>query len=300
MQLAVVPKNITWGLILDPQNLEDSCNIDSFIDSTFGLRDQETKLEIKISKLILEQGTKNCEELNLAIAEIFLGQETENNDKTDIEILKLISAIGQEEKKGEQIQKEESNTPSISPCASPSMLFFDEVSGILLSSASGNPRSEGSDTEKCLENEIEFQFTTIDLSIEALNSEKAEKTPSSDRLEIIPSSTPSEMTPSSQQLGRLPSIVSTVKMPLVGPAQAQPPQLSLPVLSSLLVTIPLSLMPPVPLSLNLTPVSMPNRGTVLRAPAPIGSGPPPNVLPIPQAGSALLPLLQLNVFLPLR
>ena len=39
-----------------------------------------------------------------------------------------------------------------------------------------------------------------------------------------------------------------------------------------------------------------NRDTVPRVPAPIRTGPPPNLLPLPQAGNAPVPLLQLNVF----
>ena len=44
------------GVIRDLQNLEDSCNMDSFIDSTFEFLEQETQnydqSELEISKLI--------------------------------------------------------------------------------------------------------------------------------------------------------------------------------------------------------------------------------------------------------
>ena len=250
--------------------------MDSFIDSTFELRDQETNLETEISKLKAEQETENCEKLDLTIAELFLDQETENHDETDIEISKLISAIGQEEKEkeGEQTQKEESNTPSTSPCALPLMLYLVEVSGIL-SSASRNPRSEDSDTEKSTDSkkhlekkkETEFQSPTIGSRTEV------DETPLSDRLEIISSSATLDRTPSNQQLGQVPSIVPIVKTPLVGQ-----PQISLPAIPSLLVTVPLSQMPPGLLSLNLTPVSMPNRGTVPRVPTPSRTGTPPSLL----------------------
>ena len=136
---------------------------------------------------------------------------------------------------------------------------------------------------------MEFQSPTIGSSTEV------DETSLSDRLEIMPSSATLDRTPSNQQLGQVSSIVPIVKTPLVGPAQAQPP-LSLPTIPSLLVTVPLSQMPPVLLTLNLTPVNMPNRGTVPRVPAPIRTGPPPNLLPLPQTENALVPLLQLNVF----
>ena len=72
--------------------------MDSFIEAMFEFLDQETEkhddLEIEISKLISEQGAKNCEELDLTIAELFLDKETANYDGTDIEISKLIPTTG--------------------------------------------------------------------------------------------------------------------------------------------------------------------------------------------------------------
>ena len=88
-------ENVTCGLIRDLQNLEDSCNMDSFIDSTFE----------------------------------FLDQEKKNYDESDLKNLKLIPTIRQES------EQKESNTPSISSCASSLMSFLDQVSDKLLSSA---------------------------------------------------------------------------------------------------------------------------------------------------------------------
>ena len=52
----------------------------------------------------------------------FLEQETQNYDQSELEISKFIPTIGQES------EQKESNTPSISSCASPLMPFLDQVS----------------------------------------------------------------------------------------------------------------------------------------------------------------------------
>ena len=52
----------------------------------------------------------------------FLEQETQNYDQSELEISKLIPTIRQES------EQKESNTPSISSCASPLMPFLDQVS----------------------------------------------------------------------------------------------------------------------------------------------------------------------------
>ena len=95
--------------------MEDSYNMDSFVDSTFDFLEQETEkykpLKIKISKTLqtIEQGS---------------GQK-------------------------------ESNTPSILSCASPSMSFLDQVSDELLSSASKNSLRNGCPSiEKYLDSEF--------------------------------------------------------------------------------------------------------------------------------------------------
>ena len=57
------PVNITWGRVRDPQYLEDSCNMESLIDSTFRFLDKETDVELEISKLISEQERNKWQEI---------------------------------------------------------------------------------------------------------------------------------------------------------------------------------------------------------------------------------------------
>ena len=95
--------------------MEDSYNMDSFIDSTFEFLDQETKIY----------------------------------DESYLKISKSIPTIRQGS------EQKESNMPSILSCASPSMSFLDQVSDELLSSASKNSlRNEGPSIEKCLDFEF--------------------------------------------------------------------------------------------------------------------------------------------------
>ena len=102
---------------MDLQNLEDSCNMDSFIDSTFEFLDQETKIY----------------------------------DEADLKISKLVPTIGQGS------EQKESNMPSILSCASPSISFLDQVSDELLSSASKHSLRNGcSSIEKYLDSEFQF------------------------------------------------------------------------------------------------------------------------------------------------
>ena len=88
---------------MDLQDLEDSYNMDSFVDSTFD----------------------------------FLEQETEKFKPLEIKISKTLQTIGQGS------GQKESNMPSILSCASPSMSFLDQVSDELLSSASKTPLEMG-------------------------------------------------------------------------------------------------------------------------------------------------------------
>ena len=275
--VVVLPKQklITWGLIWDLQNLnlENDHSIDSF-----NKLDWETSLEIEIEQLIAKQETENCEELDLTITELFLDQETENYDRVDSEISKLITDITQrEEKEGKQIQKEDSNKLSKSPCASPLMPYLDEVSGIL-SSVGRNFRSDGSNSRnKSLDEEMEFQSPTVGSSTEIAES-KSESSTVRD----------STKTPIDESLGKLPCIAPCVKL-----SQAGQSQINISAILSLLVTIPVS--PPALLSLNVMPVNLPNRGIVPRLPAPITVNHDANSIPI-QTGNAPIPLLQLNVF----
>ena len=213
-------KFITWGLIRDLQNLnlENDHSMDSF-------NKQETSLEIEIAKLIAKQETENCEELDLTNTELFSDQESENYDEVDSEISKLISDIKQREKEGKPIQKEDSNKLSKSPCVSPLMPYLDEVSGIL-SFASRNLRLDGSNSEKCLDEGMEFQSPTVGSSSEiggGSSINKLETTPLGDLSKI----------PNDQPVGKISSIVPVVKVPQVGQ-----PQIDIPAVPSLLVTVP--------------------------------------------------------------
>ena len=95
--------------------MKDSCNMDSFIDSTFEFLDQEKNIY----------------------------------DESDLKISKSLPTIRQGS------EQKESNMPSILSCASPSMLFLDQVSDELLSSASKNSlRNQGPSIEKYLDSEF--------------------------------------------------------------------------------------------------------------------------------------------------
>ena len=76
--------NITWGLIQDPQYLEDSHNTESLLNSTFRFVDKETDIELEISKLILEQEKNKWTEIP--------------NYEIDQEISKLIQDFEEEER----------------------------------------------------------------------------------------------------------------------------------------------------------------------------------------------------------
>ena len=157
------PENITWGLVWDPHNLEDSCNMDSFIDTMFEFLDQETE---------------NCDDLELKIFKLILDQETANNDETDIKISKLIQSIGQEEE-----ELKEPGKPSKSTCAPTLMSILNQMSEKLLSSAGRNLRYGCHDIEKCL--------SPTDLSNEVLDR---------DYLELNPPSAQANETPSTAEL----------------------------------------------------------------------------------------------------
>ena len=79
------PVNITWGLIWDPQYLEDSHNVEPFLDSMFRFLDKETDIELEISKLISEQKRNKWTEIP-------------NYDEIDQEISKLIQDFEEEER----------------------------------------------------------------------------------------------------------------------------------------------------------------------------------------------------------
>ena len=78
--------------------------MESFIDSTFKFSDEETGIELEISKLMSEQETKakSCEELDLIIAVLFSDQAKAKCEKlnkeseiceisdADLKIIKLI------------------------------------------------------------------------------------------------------------------------------------------------------------------------------------------------------------------
>ena len=154
------PVNITWGLIWDPQNLEDSHNMESFIDSTFKCLDNETDIELEISKLILEQDRVKWPEIP-------------RFDEIDQEISKLIQEFQEEERK-----QNESGKPSISSCASPLMSFLSEVSDKDLASASRDIKLGCPDIEKCIDKE--------DLNSEELDRDNLDN--DRDKLEIVDSS----------------------------------------------------------------------------------------------------------------
>ena len=81
-----------------------------------------------------------------------LDQEKKNYDESDLKISKLIPTIGQEK----ESEKRESNTPSLSSCASPLMSFPDQVSDKSLSSISKNSIRDGCpDIEKYLDSEFQ-------------------------------------------------------------------------------------------------------------------------------------------------
>ena len=97
---------------MDHQNLEDSYNMDSFVDSTFD----------------------------------FLEQETENFKPLKIEIPKPLQTINKES------EQNGCDTSPIGSCASPLVSFLDQVSDRLLSSAHGHTlRDGGPDLEKLLD-----------------------------------------------------------------------------------------------------------------------------------------------------
>ena len=95
--------------------MEDSYNMDSFIDSTFEFLDQETKIY----------------------------------DESDLKISKSLPTIRQGS------EQKESDMPSILSCSSPLMSSLDQVTDELLSSASKNSlRNEGPSIEKYLDFEF--------------------------------------------------------------------------------------------------------------------------------------------------
>ena len=83
--------------------------MESFIDSSFRFLDQETNVELEISKLISEQGNNKK------------GLEIQNYDEVDEEIARLIHSFEEEEN-----QRREQGKPSLIACASPLMSFLLE------------------------------------------------------------------------------------------------------------------------------------------------------------------------------
>ena len=81
--------------------------MESLIDSTFRFLDEETDIELEISKLILEQERNKS-------------PENPNYDEIDQEISKLTQEFEEEER-----QQKEPGKPSIVPCASPLMSLFE-------------------------------------------------------------------------------------------------------------------------------------------------------------------------------
>ena len=142
------PVNITWGLIRDPQYLEDSCNMESLLDSTLRFLDKETDIELEISKLISEQERNKWTEIP-------------NYDEIDQEISKLIHDFEEEER-----QQKEQGKPSLVSGASPLMSFLIEESDEELSTASTDLRLGCPDVGKIIDSK--------DSSSEAMKGENLE------------------------------------------------------------------------------------------------------------------------------
>ena len=95
--------------------MEDNCNMDSFIDSTFE----------------------------------FLDQEKKNYDESDLKISKLIPAIGQES------EQKESNMPSISCAAPLMSFLDHVSDKLLSSASKDSLRKGDPDIEKYLDSEFQ-------------------------------------------------------------------------------------------------------------------------------------------------
>ena len=149
--------------------------MESFIDSTFTFVDQETDIELEISKLIAKQEIVNY---------------VENYDEVDNEISKLIQTFREEER-----EQKESGKPSISSCASILMSFLNKLSDKeLLSSAGRSLRLGCLHIGKCIE-------PSADSNNEVLNGEDLEvNIPQSAELE---SELELETAPSSQCFGQV-------------------------------------------------------------------------------------------------